>query len=108
MNTTLIISIIGLCFSGLSVLCVFYFNHKNSKTTDVKDIEERVRNDTKINVKLDNIGITMQEVRTEISSIREEMKSYNERLVKVEESTKQAHHRLDGLEERLNGKEDGK
>jgi predicted nuclease with TOPRIM domain len=105
MNASIMISLVGLCISGLSVLCVFYFNHKNSRTTDVKDIEERVRNDTKINVKLDNINSTMQDVKNEISSIREEMKSYNERLIKVEESCKQAHHRLDTMDARLNGKD---
>jgi hypothetical protein len=47
----------------------------------------------------------MQDVKNEISSIREEMKSYNERLVKVEESCKQAHHRLDTIDVRLNGKD---
>lgn len=106
MNTTIIISILGLCVSGLSVLCVFYFNHKNSRTTDVKDIEERVRNDTKINVKLDNISQTMQDVKSEISALKEDMKSYNERLIKVEESVKQAHHRLDTLDDRLNERGD--
>ena len=30
---------------------------------------------------------------------------HNDRIIKVEESCKQAHHRLNGLEERLNGKE---
>ena len=39
--------------------------------------------------------------------MRDDIKSHNDRLIKVEESAKQAHHRLDGIEDRLNGK-DGK
>jgi predicted nuclease with TOPRIM domain len=97
---------IAVLISIVSVAFSVFFGIKNNKRSDTKDIEERVRNDTKINVKLDNISSTIQDVKSEISSIREEMKSYNERLVKVEEITKQAHHRLDGLEERMNGKDD--
>lgn len=94
---------IALAISILSVAASIFFATKNSKRTDTKDIEERVANDTKINVKLDNISNTTQEVKNDISSLRDDMKSYNERLIKVEESAKQAHHRIDGIEDRMNG-----
>lgn len=99
-EVALIISIVSVAFS-------VYFGLKNSKRTDTKDIEERVKENTRINTKLDSIGQTTQEIKSEISSMRDDIKSHNDRLIKVEESAKQAHHRLDGIEDRLNGK-DGK
>ena len=94
---------IALLISVLSVAFSIYFGLRNSKRNESKDIEERVADSTRINVKLDNINSTTVDVKNEISSMRDEMKSYNERLIKVEESTKQAHHRLDGIEDRMNG-----
>ena len=78
---------------------------KNNKRTDTKDIEERVKDNTRINVKLDDIGQDTKEIKSEISSMREDIKMHNDRIIIVEESCKQAHYRLNGLEERLNGKE---
>ena len=94
----LLISVISVCFS-------VYFGLKNNKRTDTKHIEERVKDNTRINVKLDDIGQDTKEIKSEISSMREDSKMHNDRIIKVEESCKQAHHRLNGLEERLNGKE---
>jgi predicted nucleic acid-binding Zn-ribbon protein len=97
---------IALLISIISVVFSVYFGMKNNKRSDTKEIEARVMNDTKINAKLDNISLTMQDVKTEISTMREDLKAYNERLIKVEESCKQAQHRLDLLETRFNRKED--
>ena len=94
---------VALLISVVSVFFSIFFGLKNSKRTDTKDIEERVKENTRINVKLDNIGQTTQEIKSEVSSMREDIKSHNDRLIKLEESCKSAHHRLDGLENRFNG-----
>ena len=94
---------VALLSSFVSVAFSVYFGLKNSKRTDTKDIEERVKGDTRINVKLDNITQTTQEIKSEIFSMREDIKSHNDRLIKLEESVKSAHHRIDGIEERVNG-----
>lgn len=94
---------IALLISIISVSFSIFFGLKNNRRTDTKDIEERVKENTRINVKLDNIGQTTQEIKTEVSSMREDIKSHNDRLIKLEESCKQAHHRIDGLENRING-----
>lgn len=94
---------IALLISIISVSFSIFFGLKNNRRTDTKDIEERVKENTRINVKLDNIGQTTQEIKTEVSSMREDIKSHNDRLIKLEESCKQAHHRIDGLESRING-----
>lgn len=90
-----IISIISVAFS-------VYFGLKNSRRTDSKDFEENVKNNTRINMKLDEISRNVTDMRVEITSMREDMKSHNDRIIKVEESCKQAHHRIDGIEDRLN------
>lgn len=97
---------IAVLISIVSVAFSVFFGLKNNKRSDTKDIEERVRNDTRINLKLDNISQTTQEVRNEVTSMREEIKLHNDRLIKVEESAKQAHKRLDTIENRLDLKED--
>ena len=94
---------VALLVSIVSVVFSVFFGIKNSKRTDSKDIEERVRDNTRINVKLDNITQTTQEIKSEIYSMREDIKSHNDRLIKVEESVKSAHHRINTLEERMNG-----
>lgn len=94
---------VALLVSIVSVVFSVFFGIKNSKRTDSKDIEERVRDNTRINVKLDNITQTTHEIKSEISSMREDIKSHNDRLIKVEESVKSAHHRINTLEERMNG-----
>lgn len=90
-----LISIVSLAFS-------VFFGLKNNKRTDTKDIEERVKDNTRINMKLDAIADTMQEIKTELSSMRDEINSHNDKIIMLESSLKSAHHRLDTLEERLN------
>lgn len=90
-----LISIVSLAFS-------VFFGLKSSKHTDTKDIEERVKDNTRINMKLDAIAGTTQEIKSEISSMREEINKHNDKIIKLEQSLKSAHHRLDTLEERMN------
>lgn len=94
----LLISIVSVCFS-------VFFGLKNNKRSDTKDIEERVKDNTRINMKLDNIASNTTEIKNEVSEMRKEINSHGDRIIKVEESVKSAHHRLDGLEKRLNGEE---
>ena len=63
-STAIIISVLSLGFS-------VFMGLKSNKRTDNTDLEERVRENTRINMKLD-------------------------------ESVKSAHHRIDGIETRLN------
>ena len=106
MSTPVIISIIGLVISGMSVACAIYFSHKNSKKTDVKEIEQRVAERTETNLKLDEINRNTQEIRYDVTSVKKDVQKHGEKIVEIEASAKQAHHRLDTLENRLNRKDD--
>lgn len=97
-EVAVLISIISVSFS-------VFFGLKNNKRSDTKDIETRVRENTTINLKLDNITSATQEIKAEIVPVREDIKQHNDRLIKVEESAKQAHHRINGIEDRIKGRD---
>ena len=94
-STAIIISVLSLGFS-------VFMGLKSNKRTDTKDIEERVKENTRINMKLDAISNNTTDIKNEVSEMRKEINSHDSRIVKVEESVKSFHHRLDGIEERLN------
>lgn len=92
--------------SMFSVAFAVYFGLKGNKRADTKDITERVKSDTIVNVKLDEIDRNVKEIKFDLSSVKGDIKKIDERLIIVEQSSKQAHHRLDGLETRLNSGEE--
>lgn len=106
MNTSIIISVIGLIISAISVTAVIYFNSKNSKKTDTRDIERQVAEQTKVNMKLDEINRNTTDIKYDVSAVKKDVQAHGDRIIKVEESVKSAHHRLDTLEKRVNEKED--
>lgn len=59
-STAIIISVVSVAFS-------IFFGLKNNKRSDTKDIEERVRQNTQINMKLDNISSLSEDIKSEIS-----------------------------------------
>lgn len=99
--------LIAILISIVSVVFSIFFGMKNSKRTDTKDIEERVKQNTKINMKLDNINSTTQDIKSQLSSVRSDIQKHNDKLIVLEQSCKQAHKRIDEIASRLNleGKE---
>lgn len=98
---------VALVLSIVSVAFSVFFGLKNNKRSDTKDIEERVKGDTRINMKLDAIANDTRDIRRDITSVREETKNLNNRMIKAEEGIKQAHHRINELAERMNIKDGG-
>lgn len=97
-EVALLISIVSVCFS-------IGFGLKSNKRTDTKDIEERVKENTRINTKLDSIGQDTREIKSEISEMRKSISSHDSKIATLEASCKSAHHRIDSLEHIVNGKE---
>lgn len=106
MTIAVVVSIIALVFSVFFGAMTLLFTIKNSKRTDTKDLAETIKDSARINVMLEMISNTTQEIKTEIVNMRKEIQSHESRLVKLEESCKSAHHRLDELIRRLDDKED--
>lgn len=106
MSLAIWISVVSLLFTFVFNLFGLYFNTKNSKRTDEKDLTERIKDTARITVTLDMINSNTQEIKTEIGSMRKDINQHSEKLVQVEESVKSAHKRIDGLEKRFNEKEE--
>lgn len=102
MPIAVIISIISVAFSVFFGFFSLSFNSKNDKRSDRVELEERVKENTRINMKLDAISNNTTEIKNEVTEMRKELNSHDNRIIKVEESVKSAHHRIDGLEARLN------
>lgn len=101
--TPIIISIIGLLISGTSVICALYFSHKTSKTTDLKELEQRVAERTETNLKLDEINRNTTEIRYDVTSLRKDVQKHGEKIIELEASNKSAQHRLDTMERLIGG-----
>ena len=95
----MLISFASFCFA-------VWIGLKGDKRTDVKDIEERTKENTRINFKLDEISNTTREIKNDVTSMRTDINLHNDRLIKVEESCKQAHKRIDLIDHKLIGKEE--
>lgn len=68
---------------------------KTDHKTDTKEIQERVAETTRLDVKLDAISKDLADLKDEIRLQRKEFQNLTERVAKVEASASQAHKRLD-------------
>lgn len=98
--------VIGLLFTVIGgVIGILSYRRTEKKDIEDKIIKEanvnaeQIRHDTKIDVKLDNIARNVDETRLDIKDFNKTIGSLSERVTKVEESTKQAHKRIDSLED---------
>jgi len=89
---------VALLISGVSVAFGIFAGisnlRRNQKLDDKKDATEM----TTVIVKLENISIGISEIKNEMANVKNDIRESRERLIKVEESAKQAHKRLDVLE----------
>lgn len=104
--TATTVSVIAVVISAISLLSMLYFNSKSSKHTDVKDIERQVAERTEMNMKLDEINRNTTDIKYDVSAVKKDVQKHAEKIVEIEASTKQAHHRLDTIERRLNKEDD--
>lgn len=102
MPVAIIISIISVTFSIFFGIVSLVLNLKNNRRTDNSDLEDRARENTRINMKLDTISSNTKEIKDEVVEMRKELNSHDNRIIKVEESVKSLHHRVDEMEARLN------
>lgn len=106
MTLPIVISIIGMVFTGISVSAMIYFNSKNSRHTDEEEIRERIEEQTRVNLKLDEINRNTTDIKYDVSAVKKDVQKHAEKIVEIEASAKQAHHRLDSIERRLNKEDD--
>lgn len=102
MPVAIIISIISVTFSIFFGIVSLVLNIKNNRRTNNSDLEDRVRENTRINMKLDAISSNTKDIKDEVVEMRKELNSHDNRIIKVEESVKSLHHRVDEMATRLN------
>ena len=87
---TVLVGIVSLSFS-------IYMGLKSSRRTDNKDISERVARETKLDMKLDEIGNDVKEVKETVRTIQSDVKNHEGRIVKLEASYARLHERVDNF-----------
>lgn len=99
---------VTLLISFLSVAFSIFFGLKNNKRSDTKDIEERTRERTELNVKLGYITQNTQDIKEQISSIMKDVQRHGDRITQIEGKIDHAtdylnklHERIASLEERV-------
>ena len=102
METTAWITLISLTVGIVGSLCGIYFGSKNSRRTDKTDNNAE---GVKYGTMLSDIGY----IKSGVDDIKQKQKEQDRqhlevvtRLTAVEESSKQAHKRIDGLEDKIN------
>ena len=73
------------------------FGVLTAKRNAKQDTQSAVSQLTTIGVKLDNIAISLAELKADMNNLKGDMKDITERLVIVEQSCKTAHKRIDGF-----------
>lgn len=84
------IAIVSLAFS-------IFFGLKNNGRASTKDIEERVKRETKLDVKVDDVLNTVKDIKYDISSVRKDISELNNRVTIVEAKADKANTRIDML-----------
>lgn len=104
-EVALLVSIVSAAFS-------VFFGLKNTRRSDTKEITERAQANAVINVKLDTISKSMEELKAQMASLVTKVDAHSDRLTKVEASTERlgesiirVHNRIDSVEDRLNQSE---
>ncbi len=98
-NYSPIISIICTIITSIIALLTYKNNMNNGNK---EAIEERVKRDTTISTKLDLVITGNVELKSEIKNLNNKFDDISERVARCEENTKNAHDRIDKLENRLN------
>lgn len=89
---------VALLISGVSLAFGIYQGITNMRRNSKKDDQHDAAQLTTVIVKLENIGIGITEIKSEMTNVKNDIRESRERLIKVEESAKQAHKRIDTLE----------
>lgn len=89
-----IVSVVSLIFSGIMMLIAII--------TVAKNYGNGMAGQGRIEQKVNDIGTDVKEVRDEMKTQSAFNTLITERVTKAEEAAKSAHHRIDGIEEKLN------
>ena len=90
---------VSLVFTILGGILGYATFNMNSKKNAKQETKEEVSIMTKLDTKLSLISKNVDEIRLDNKDFNKSIHQLGERVSAVEQSTKQAHHRIDSLEE---------
>ncbi|MEC1716585.1 hypothetical protein [Schinkia azotoformans] len=92
---------IGLLFTVISLIIAafgYQLNKHKQQLEQQKEIKLDSQQDARIQAQLDYIGKGVDDIRIDLKASEKERIALGERVTRVEESTKQAHKRIDFIE----------
>ena len=89
--------------SVVSVAFAIYMGLRGNRRADSEEREDRIRTETRMNVKLDDVLATTKETRDTMKDLQKEMRDHNNRIVVVEQTLENLTQRINAVEHRLNG-----
>ena len=96
LSLALIIAVIGL-------VCTIYNTVGSRKKEDKTGVEQRIKEatqkaaeETKISVKLDQIGYDVKSIKNEITTTKKEVRELDKKVALLDASIRSAHKRMDG------------
>ena len=95
MNVDLTV-LIGVLSTLLGMLVTIF----KLKKDDNKEIKDKALNESKVGQEIFYISKNIEDIKYNQRSFTEEIKGINERLIKAEESIKNAHNRIEHIEEK--------
>lgn len=90
----LLITLVGLLCTATGVVLGLFKHSRDRK----KDVKSDATESAIIRTKLDNIGQTVDSIRIEFKASDQRWTALSERAIRNEESVKQAHKRIDKIE----------
>ena len=88
---------VSILISVVSVSFAVFFGLKSNKRADSNEIAERVARDTKLDMKLAEIGNDVKEVKETVRTIQNDVKDHEGRIAKLEASYTRLHERVDNF-----------
>lgn len=88
--------------SVISVAFAVYMGLRGNRRADSKEIESRIRSETKMDAKLDEVISTGRDTRDAVRELNKEIRQHSDRIVSVESSLDALTKRVEVVENRLN------
>ncbi|GGG31190.1 hypothetical protein GCM10007425_27300 [Lysinibacillus alkalisoli] len=88
-DVPVLVGVLGLVVAGLG----YIINRDRDRKSDTKQ-------DAQVSAQLQHISEGVNDIRIDLKASERQMMIYGERITRVEESSKQAHHRINKLEDK--------
>lgn len=100
-DTTLSLTLI---LAVINIVCVIYNTASGRKKSDQTGVEQRIKEatqkaaeETRISVKLDQIGYDVKSIKDEITTTKKEVRDLDKKVALLDASIRSAHKRMDAV-----------